>query len=106
MSTTRTVTRSEAAHLCHVSKNTIRRRQADGHFPHAEEVDGAWMIPVADLVSAGLLDPCEGADHPTTTPDEPLLQQRVAELTQQLVRERDEVEFLRTLLREALGRAA
>jgi hypothetical protein len=107
MSTTRKVTRSEAASLCHVSKDTIRRRQADGAFPNAEELDGAWRIPVADLVAAGLIDPwAVGDDTQSDVSEVPDLQHRVAELARLLERERDEVEFLRRALCDALGKAA
>jgi hypothetical protein len=107
MSGSPTVNRSEAAALCGVSKDTIRRRQRAGRFPNAEETDAGWMIPVADLVEAKLLDPWDldgGAEAAASAA--PDLQQRVAELTQLLERERSEVEFLRTALRDALRRAA
>ena len=105
MSTTRMVSRTEAARLCHVSKDTICRRQSDNSFPNAEETTAGWMIPVSDLVAAGLLDPYAGHVAAPGAPDTDL-EHRVEELSRQLDREREEVQFLRATLRDALGRAA
>ncbi len=49
----------EAASACGVSQRTIRRRISAGAFPNAFETgsspaDGAWRIPLQDLVNAGL----------------------------------------------------
>ena len=63
-STERFVTRKEAARLCGCSYDSIRRRQAEGAYPNAVERDGAWVIPVSDLVAAGDLDPTAPAEAP------------------------------------------
>jgi len=46
---------SKAANECGVSRDTIKRRRAAGGFPNAYQ-DGRsqWMIPVTDLLAAGL----------------------------------------------------
>ncbi len=37
------------------SESTIKRRLLGGAFPHAgQDTDGRWLIPVTDLVAAGL----------------------------------------------------
>jgi len=55
------VTIRDAAAACRLSPRTIRRKIAEGAFPHAykageddAEPSGIWMIPVADLEAAGL----------------------------------------------------
>lgn len=38
-----------------MSRSTLRRRLAQGAFPHAaQDTSGAWTVPVADLLAAGL----------------------------------------------------
>lgn len=45
----------EASKRCGVSFSTIRRRREDGAFPNAyKTLDGQWMVPVEDLLAAGL----------------------------------------------------
>lgn len=59
------VTQQEAAALCGVSFDTIRRYRRQNRLPRSRvrPGDGAIEVPVADLVSAGLLDPmAAGAD--------------------------------------------
>lgn len=46
----------QAANLCSVSADTIKRRLRSGDLPHAHQLtDSArtWVIPLADLVAAG-----------------------------------------------------
>lgn len=45
---------SEAAQQCEVSRSTIRRYRDQGKFPNAEKTLEGWVIPVNDLISAGL----------------------------------------------------
>jgi hypothetical protein len=45
---------AQAAEACGVSRDTIKRRRAAGAFPNAEQDGGAWLIPLADLLAAGL----------------------------------------------------
>lgn len=47
---------SEAARLTRTSRSTIKRRHAAGAFPAAvKDPDGAWLIPLGDLLAAGLV---------------------------------------------------
>ena len=50
------LTLSEAAEACGVSRSTIRRKREAGDFPNAYRAgpDTAWRIPVTDLLGAGL----------------------------------------------------
>ena len=46
---------SAAAAACAVSRSTLRRRLTQGAFPNAvRDADGAWTVPVGDLLAAGL----------------------------------------------------
>ena len=51
------LSRTDAANVCDVSIDTIKRRIRAGAFPNAHQVglDRSWVIPVSDLVDAGLL---------------------------------------------------
>ncbi|MQS18087.1 helix-turn-helix domain-containing protein [Streptomyces kaniharaensis] len=44
----------DAAAACGVSVSTIRRYREGGRFPGAEKVDSGWLIPLEDLLAAGL----------------------------------------------------
>ena len=58
-----TVTLAEAARRSPLSVATLRRWLADGKIPGAKRTDeGAWAIPIPDLVEAGA--------WPSTTPPE------------------------------------
>lgn len=115
------VGRAEAAELCQVSVDTIRRRLREGSFPHAwrSGTDQHWSIPLQDLVDAGMLPPAAvatalqrsaGAVADEVTPlqadstrldgDTHLAEARVEirALRDQLARACDEIEFLRALL--------
>ena len=49
------LTLSEAAGQCGVSRSTIRRKHESGAFPSAfKDGEGAWRVPVTDLIAAGL----------------------------------------------------
>lgn len=46
----------QAAQLCSVSVDTIKRRLRAGDLPHARKLDDAartWVVPLGDLVAAG-----------------------------------------------------
>lgn len=86
-------TLTEAAHRTGVSRSTIRRRREGGAFPNArQDGDGQWLIPVEDLLGAGLTlaRPSTGEQGgpalavPVSVPGE----QRVAELERALAVER------------------
>lgn len=61
------LTMAQAAQLCDVNKSTIVRRRQRGDFPQAQKKDdGTWVIPVADLIAAGLTDK---VGQPTNIPE-------------------------------------
>ena len=53
------VTIVDAAMITGRSRATIKRRRDKGRFPNSEQVGslGTWLIPISDLVAAGLLAP-------------------------------------------------
>ncbi len=63
------LSRTDAANVCNVSIDTIKRRIRAGAFPNAHQVglDRSWVIPVRDLVDAGLL-PASALALPAVTP--------------------------------------
>jgi len=97
------LTRAEAAQLCGCSVATIRRRQNAGDYSGAEQIEGTWYIPVADLVAAG---DC----FPTGMPDvsghvgDSAGEIRIAGLEAALARAEAEIEFQRTLLLQLTAR--
>lgn len=91
------VTRREAARLCGCSYDSIRRRQAEGAYPNAVERDGAWVIPVSDLVAAGDLDPTAPVEAPPADSDSGDAV-RIARLEAALAAAESEIEFQRGLL--------
>ncbi|MCA9851762.1 MAG: hypothetical protein KC461_14110 [Dehalococcoidia bacterium] len=104
-STERFVTRREAARICGCSYDSIRRRQADGAYPNAQEHDGAWVIPMSDLVAAGDLDPSastEPARNDSETGDADAV--RIARLEAELAWAQAEIGFQRSLLMEMAAR--
>lgn len=48
------LTLTQAADACGVSRSTIKRRREAGSFPGATQRDGSWVIPIPDLLAAGL----------------------------------------------------
>lgn len=48
------LTLTQAADACGVSRSTIKRRREAGTFPGAMQRDGSWVIPIPDLLAAGL----------------------------------------------------
>ena len=51
------LTLSQAASACNTSRSTIRRKLDGKEFPNAYRDagdDGPWMVPVTDLIAAGL----------------------------------------------------
>lgn len=112
--------RTEAAEACAVSIDTIKRRLRAGAFPHARQVglDRSWVIPVRDLVDAGLL-PASSLALPATikpparahvephspgapaTPASAQFAEALAEirgLRAELARAQDEISFLREIV--------
>ncbi len=116
------VPRPEAARLCGVSLDTIRRRLRAGAFPNAARVgeDQHWVIPVQDLLDAGLAPatpvvagPSDTGSRPDDTPavaaspPTPVgaAEVEVEVLRAELARAQDEIAFLRSLVTRA-GRVA
>jgi len=63
----------QAANLCSVSTDTVKRRLRSGDLPHAHQLaDSArtWVIPLADLVAAGFTV-AGGREQPAATPQRP-----------------------------------
>lgn len=115
------LSRVDAARACAISVDTIKRRQKAGSFPNARQVglDRSWVIPVRDLVDAGLLPAAALAlpaqpghlDAPalrsTTSTASAHIAEALAEirgLRAELARAQDEIAFLRQLV--AVVRAA
>jgi len=69
------LTLTQSAHACRVSRITIRRYLEAGRLQNAFKAhDGAWRIPVTDLISAGL------RPIRAVRADEPLVHRLAAEL--------------------------
>lgn len=110
MSTSRYVTKAEAAVLCGRSEATIQRHGREGRLPsyrHAE--DGTAEVAISDLVAAGLLDPTEDAEIllGRTQAERDLVDlrqqaavaaERTAALEARLAAATDEITFLRSML--------
>jgi hypothetical protein len=83
------LTLTQSAHACRVSRITIRRYLEVGRLQNAFKAhDGAWRIPVTDLISAGL------RPIRAVRADEPLVHRLAAEL--------DRLRYENALLREKL----
>ena len=97
------LSRAEAADACNVSVDTIKRRIKAGAFPRARQVglDRSWVIPVSDLVDAGLL-PASALALPAATQSATAhLAEALAEnrgLRVALARAEDEIAFLRDIV--------
>ena len=97
-----------------VSRSTLRRGLATGRFPNAfqEDATGRWMIPVEDLIGARIgprqtwlneppHEPPDELVHDGSNPLDPLSEKVAtehAQLMNQLVHERAQVEKLTALL--------
>ena len=113
------VDQQEAARLSGCSKDTIARARQAGRLPHARLRDRRWVIPVDDLVAAGLyapeqdtagfvsdVDPDDDAVSPVSPPV--VLARalaRVAALEDLVARQDEELRFLRKLALDTLGGA-
>jgi hypothetical protein len=105
----RLLSQLEAARLAGCSRDTIARARRAGRLPDARLQDGHWVIPLADLVAAGLYRPAQPgdvltpeapADDPLAEIEHPALQlaraeARVAGLEALVARQDDELRFLR-----------
>lgn len=108
MATQEYLKRAEAAKRCGVSVDTIRRAQNDNKFPNIKKDDTTWMIPVSDLVAAGFLDPSEPRGERVDIDELESARQKIAHLIELLDSARDEVTFLRSVVKThtAAGAAA
>ncbi len=117
----RFVTQREAADLARCSKDTIVRTRQAGRLPHARLDGHRWMIPIADLVVAGIYDPAAGAmpGALSAAPEQPgdpcaapvsmdlaRAQARIAALEDLVARQDGELAFLRQLATDTLSRKA
>jgi flagellar motility protein MotE (MotC chaperone) len=88
--TERFFTRKQAAELCSVSTDTIKRAQKHGKLPGARPRlgcrNGTTEIPYTDLVNAGLCQPLTAGDEPEQQLARLQDAQRLQELTEQVVR--------------------
>lgn len=107
------VDQQQAARLSGCSKDTIARARQNGRLPHARLRDRRWVIPLDDLVAAGLYVPEQGAtdfapDDAVGPPGSPSVElaralARVAALEDLVGRQDDELRFLRQLALDTLG---
>lgn len=88
------MTLTEAAAATGMHRATIRRRFDAGDFPNARRADGKhgpetgpWLVPVADLLAAGLTLHAPAAGDPG--PSEPADVGELAELRAELAAERE-----------------
>ena len=113
----RMVTQRQAAELVGCSKDTIIRARLAHRFPRAHLDGYTWLVPVGDLIAAGLYDPTAeeaGAPRPahSQNPAPPVsmelarAQARITALEELLARQDDELRFLRQLTTDTLGRRA
>lgn len=116
----RLLTQVEAARLAGCSRDTIVRARRSGRLPNARLEDGHWGIPLTDLVTAGLHRPPEPGAAPIPEPSpsglsagtEPvaielaLAEARIAGLEALVVRQDDELRFLRLTVETLATRRA
>jgi hypothetical protein len=113
----RMVTQRQAAELVGCSKDTIIRARLARRLPRAHLDGHTWLVPVGDLVAAGLYDPAandEGALRPALgqSPASPVnmelarAQARITALEELVARQDDELRFLRQLTTDTLVRRA
>jgi hypothetical protein len=113
----RKVTQRQAAELVGCSKDTIIRARLARRLPRAHLDGHTWLVPVGDLIAAGLYDPGaknEGALRPALgqSPAPPVsmelarAQARITALEELVARQDDELRFLRQLTTDTLVRRA
>lgn len=116
----RLLSQLEAARIAGCSRDTVARARRAGRLPGARLQDGHWVIPLADLVAAGLYRPAQPGDvmMPEAPADDlpaemehPALQlaraeTRVAGLEALVARQDDELRFLRLTVETLAKRGA
>jgi hypothetical protein len=110
------VTQREAAELVGCSKDTVIRARLAGRLPHARLEYHTWVLPVTDLIAAGLCDPgISKTNGPRGHSQEAAslasvelvrAQERVAALEDVVARQDDELRFLRRLTADTLVQRA
>ena len=109
------VSQQEAARMAGCSKDTIVRARRSGRFPNARLRDHRWTIPTDDLLAAGLYHPadpdgsappgeCEGRPTVPIAVELARALARVAALEDLVVRQDDQLAFLRQLTVETLAK--
>ena len=103
-------TQAEAATQCGVSQITIRRKREAGQFPNAHKADsrGTWVIPIADLLAAGLnpgkpTPPDPQPSSETQNETTAVLQERIRGLTAQLDERTERIHDLKAASTSALA---
>ncbi|MHB1931112.1 MAG: helix-turn-helix domain-containing protein [Acidimicrobiales bacterium] len=111
----RLVSQQDAARLAGCSKDTIVRARRNSRFPHARLRDHRWVIPLDDLLAAGLYRPVN-PDGPAPSPEEagdpaePIAVElvralaKVAALEDLVARQDDQLAFLRQLTVDTLAK--
>lgn len=88
MNTDQMLKRTEAADLCGKNESTIKRAIAAGQLPNARRdtgPNGAWRIPISDLVAAQLYQP-SAEDDPAVDLRTTRAERELAKLQAQLAR--------------------
>ena len=90
------LTLTEAAKATKVSRKTLRRRLDSDEFPNARRLDGPtgtgtgpWVIPIADLLSAGFTLHSPDDDRAEDKPDDHGVDLRIHDLEHELALERE-----------------
>ena len=116
----RLLSQLEAARLAGCSRDTIARARRAGRLPDARLQDGHWVIPLTNLMAAGLYHPAQPgdaltpeapADDPPAEIEHPTLQlaraeTRIAGLEALVARQDDELRFLRLTVETLAKRGA
>ena len=116
----RLLSQLEAARLAGCSRDTIARARRAGRLPDARLQDGHWVIPLTNLMAAGLYHPAQPgdaltpeapADDPPAEIEHPTLQlaraeTRIAGLEALVSRQDDELRFLRLTVETLAKRGA
>jgi len=91
------LTFSQIREMIGVARTTLQRRLDGGLFPNARRRPGdsnrKWVVPIADLITAGLVDATEVAD-----PDEMAHRADVEDQRAEIARLRAEVDGLKATL--------
>jgi len=107
-------TARQAARYCSVSKSTILRALNSGKLPNAKRENGAWKIPIDDLLAAGFRPDRIGGpqvgqdrsvDRSAATEGGPQVDQELIDLREQLREEQTRRQLAEQALEHAQERA-